>query len=441
MDGFGYRLDASALDVERAGEQSPSRFVRELTRYRYQALGGLFFGVLLPAFIRSFLEPNGVLARSYDNSLIGSLCAVSFGFLIYRKMTAIPGANAITKVIPAFMTSYATVAMFFLICRLDYSRSFLLISIAFAVLWFGFIQQLVAKMRRPKFGYVGDPASLRHAGEASVHFEIMKTTGQASLSPRLPLVVDFQSDVLSRDWENYLSSAVVAGRPVFDSEVFFESTEGRVRIFNLARHAIGQTPSDSIYVPAKRYIDLGVSILALAILSPLMLLIASLIRIDSKGPVFFIQNRIGHRGLPFKMIKFRSMTHGNSNDDRLADTTADHDPRITGVGRFIRTSRLDELPQLLNVALGQMSLIGPRPETIKLSKHYEENIPNYRYRHVVRPGITGWAQVRQGHVSNVDDVGEKLEYDFFYVKNISIWLDLLIVLKTAKVMLTGFGAK
>jgi len=355
-------------------------------------------------------------------------------------MTAIPGANAITNVVPAFMSSYAVVAVFFLICRLDYGRLQLTASFVFAVIWFSFIQMLIASLRRPKFGLVGDSQTFNRSAGANVRFEAMMTPAHAAQRPDLPLVVDFQSNQLTSDWEHYLSEAVVSGRPVFDSEVFFESTQGRVRIFNLAKHAIGQTPSDSIYGPAKRYIDIVVSLVSLIVLLPVFLVVAALIKFDSRGPVFFIQQRIGHRGQTFPMIKFRSMTHLSANAER-SDITTDNDPRVTRIGKFIRPSRIDELPQLINVFLGQMSLIGPRPETLKLSQRYETEIPNYRYRHVVRPGITGWAQVRQGHVSDVGDVSEKLEYDFFYVKNLSVWLDLLIVLKTIKVMLTGFGAK
>ncbi|MEM7663899.1 MAG: exopolysaccharide biosynthesis polyprenyl glycosylphosphotransferase [Pseudomonadota bacterium] len=314
-------------------------------------------------------------------------------------------------------------------------------SIFFAILWFAVIQILVAKLRRPRFGYVGVLQPHRYPREANVRFDIISSPEQAQATPSLPLVVDFQSAPLSRQWENYLSEAVVSGRPVFDSEMFFESTEGRVRLFNLARHPIGQTPTDSIYIPAKRYIDIFVSLVSITLLSPLMLAMIFLIKLDSRGPVFFVQQRIGHRGRVFNMVKFRSMTNSSKSEDPEADITIQKDPRVTRIGRIIRPSRIDELPQLFNVLMGHMSLIGPRPETLKLSKHYEAEIPNYRYRHVVRPGITGWAQVRQGHVSTVGDVTEKLEYDFFYVKNISVWLDLLIVLKTFKVMLTGFGAK
>ena len=126
---------------------------------------------------------------------------------------------------------------------------------------------------------------------------------------------------------------------------------------------------------------------------------------------------------------------------RTSDMTRSDDDRITSVGRFIRKTRIDELPQLINILLGQMSLIGPRPETLNLSEWYEAEIPFYRYRHIVRPGITGWAQVKQGHVTSVDDVREKLEYDFYYVRNFSVWLDFLIVIQTLRVIFTGHGAK
>ena len=121
--------------------------------------------------------------------------------------------------------------------------------------------------------------------------------------------------------------------------------------------------------------------------------------------------------------------------------TRDHDPRITRLGAFLRKSRIDELPQILNILKGEMSWIGPRPEAAPLAEWYESQLPFYQYRHIVPPGITGWAQVNQGHVTDPDDVLDKLHYDFFYIKNFSIWLDMLIVLKTLRTMLTGFGAR
>jgi len=130
-----------------------------------------------------------------------------------------------------------------------------------------------------------------------------------------------------------------------------------------------------------------------------------------------------------------------SKDQRDSAMTKEGDNRITSIGHFLRHSRIDELPQLVNVLKGEMSWIGPRPEAMILSRWYEQEIPFYRYRHIVRPGITGWAQVSQGHVVEVTDVTSKLYYDFYYIKNYSLWIDILIVIRTIRTMMTGFGAK
>jgi lipopolysaccharide/colanic/teichoic acid biosynthesis glycosyltransferase len=175
-----------------------------------------------------------------------------------------------------------------------------------------------------------------------------------------------------------------------------------------------------------------------------MFVLGILIRLDSPGPAIFRQQRIGYGGKPFSMLKFRTMHDRRraSGGDALRESmTLDGDARITRIGRFLRRSRIDELPQLVNVLLGQMSLIGPRPEAVPLSGWYSREVPFYLYRHIVRPGITGWAQVNQGHVAELSDVNLKLHYDFFYIKNFSFWLDLLITMKTVRIVLTGFGAK
>jgi lipopolysaccharide/colanic/teichoic acid biosynthesis glycosyltransferase len=151
---------------------------------------------------------------------------------------------------------------------------------------------------------------------------------------------------------------------------------------------------------------------------------------------------MGYRGTPFTMFKFRTMRHAPvETDARTAAMTRSDDDRITKLGRVLRHYRIDELPQVLNIIRGEMSWIGPRPEAVPLSLWYESELPFYRYRHIVRPGITGWAQVNQGHVADVDEVLWKLHYDFYYIKNFSFWLDLLIVARTIRTVLSGFGAR
>ena len=167
------------------------------------------------------------------------------------------------------------------------------------------------------------------------------------------------------------------------------------------------------------------------------------IRLESAGPAIYRQQRMGFRGKPFTMYKLRSMHIGTESGsaDRDAAITRDNDRRVTRCGRFLRRYRIDELPQVFNILKGEMSWIGPRPEALALSAWYESELPFYRYRHIVRPGITGWAQVKLGHVAQVDQVMEKLHYDFYYIRNFSVWLDILIVASTIRTVIWGFGAK
>jgi lipopolysaccharide/colanic/teichoic acid biosynthesis glycosyltransferase len=173
----------------------------------------------------------------------------------------------------------------------------------------------------------------------------------------------------------------------------------------------------------------------------MMAAIALAIRIDSAGPALFRQQRVGHAGRPIVVYKFRTMHCVEKGDDRDAAMTRNDDDRVTRVGRLLRKLRIDELPQIINILKWQMSWIGPRPEAQVLSVWYTSEIPFYRYRHVVKPGISGWAQVNQGHVAEVDEVHRKLQFDFYYIKYFSPWLDVLIFFRTIKTILTGFGSR
>jgi exopolysaccharide biosynthesis polyprenyl glycosylphosphotransferase len=190
---------------------------------------------------------------------------------------------------------------------------------------------------------------------------------------------------------------------------------------------------------AKRLFDLILAGGAVLLLSPLLALIALAVRLDSGPGVLFRQERVGVDGRTFEVLKFRSM-RATSTESATTWNIA-KDPRVTRVGRFLRKTRIDELPQIFNILMWQMSWIGPRPEAAVLSRWYTSEIPFYRYRHVVKPGISGWAQVNQGHVAEVDEVHRKLQYDFYYIKYFSPWLDVLIVFRTIRTVLSGFGAR
>ena len=190
----------------------------------------------------------------------------------------------------------------------------------------------------------------------------------------------------------------------------------------------------------KRAVDLILSSAMLIALSPLLLLVAVAIKLDSPGPVFFSQMRVGERHRIYRMHKFRSMV---KDAEKLSGPVwaQKNDPRVSRVGRFLRRFRIDELPQLWNVLKGEMSFVGPRPERKEFVQELEGIVPYYRERFSVKPGITGWAQVNFGYCATIRESIEKLNYDFFYIKNMSNLMDLLVMLRTVKILLFGHGVR
>lgn len=197
--------------------------------------------------------------------------------------------------------------------------------------------------------------------------------------------------------------------------------------------------SSDIFRTLRLLVNFAAAVIGLLFAAPLVPFIALAIGLDSRGPVFYRQKRVGHRGKIFHCYKFRSMRPDAESD--IGPTWAgDDDPRITKVGKFLRLSRLDEIPQLWCVLKGDMAFVGPRPERPEFVEWLTEEIPYYGLRHLVRPGITGWAQVRYKYGNTVYDAKEKLQYDLYYIKNASIGLDMLIMFQTIKIVLLGRGA-
>jgi lipopolysaccharide/colanic/teichoic acid biosynthesis glycosyltransferase len=252
---------------------------------------------------------------------------------------------------------------------------------------------------------------------------------------------------LPDEWEAFLADAALAGRIVYQVKQLSESLTGRVELEHLSENSFGSLLPALGYFYLKSVADFLFAVLILPFAIPVMAIASAAILLDDGGPVLFRQRRVGHAGRIFTAYKFRTMRsiddrrERDDDDVRKSLATDDSDPRITRVGRVIRKYRIDELPQIINILLGQMSWIGPRPEPEILTRWFVAEIPYYRYRHVVKPGISGWAQVNLGYVSGVDGINTKLQYDFYYIKYFSPWLDILILFRTIKTMLTGYGSR
>jgi sugar transferase (PEP-CTERM system associated) len=233
------------------------------------------------------------------------------------------------------------------------------------------------------------------------------------------------------------------GIDVEEKEAMYERIAGKIAVQSLrpsylifsrgfAKHPVAAA--------MKRIVDIVMSLVGLALSAPLCLLVALLIRLDSKGPVFFRQERVGQDGEVFRIIKFRTMRVDAEAESGPVWAQA-NDNRVTRIGRILRLTRIDEIPQMFNVLAGKMSFVGPRPERPFFVAELSRDIPFYPLRHTVKPGLTGWAQVNHRYGASIDDAAEKLRYDLYYIKNMGLLFDLNIILRTVGVILFGKGAR
>lgn len=235
-----------------------------------------------------------------------------------------------------------------------------------------------------------------------------------------------------------------AGVHVNDFSSFIERETGRVDLDTVNPSWLifsdGFSSGRALSSVAKRVFDIAASALLLFLTAPVILLFAVLVKLDSKGPAFFRQTRVGLYGQPFDVIKLRSMRL-DAEADGKAQFAQKNDPRVTRIGRFIRKVRIDELPQAWSVLKGEMSFVGPRPERPEFVADLQDKLPYYAERHMVKPGITGWAQINYPYGANLEDSRHKLEFDLYYAKNYTPFLDLLIMLQTLRVVLWHEGAR
>jgi len=329
--------------------------------------------------------------------------------------------------------------------RMYWSRPF--IAVTLGAWLFGALAIRAVRRRRPWMEQVvlitNEKGLVDHLRD-SPHLDVYSVFDPAGDAPTpldldMILVIDLRP-VMSEAMAQFVASSNLAGLRLRSLSSVYEEHTGRLPMVHMAEGWELSAPvSRNQYADFKRSIDFFLTVIT----APLWLFVGGLIwvavKIDSRGPAIYTQDRVGRDGGSFTLYKFRTMVEDAERDGpRFARS---HDNRLTRVGRWLRRSRLDEIPQLWNVLKGDLSLVGPRPERPVWTEQFEETIPFYGYRHLIRPGVTGWAQVNYGYADDEADTVEKLTFDLYYVKHMSLWLDLRVLGSSMWTVLSGFGAR
>lgn len=411
----------------------------------------VFASVMLPSMAamglyqaRSREEPIGMFARVLAAFVLGSILSIIL-FYVFPQLYLGRGVFALTLLFS--LLAIGTVRPLFFQFVNERSPGIRLLILGAGEK----ASSIPTRMRRR-----ADRRGIQIVGFLPAAKEEVHIDESLLLSPSQPLLEvvkahDIDEIVVAQDERRanmdmqQLLECKLAGINIIDLPTLFERQTGQVNL-NLL------TPSwlifsrrfrlDPLSQMLKRTFDLIISLIICILMSPVMLITALAIWIESgfKGPILFRQKRVGENGKPFDVLKFRSMKTDAESDGKARWAT-ENDDRITRVGRFIRKVRIDELPQCWNVIKGEMSFVGPRPERPEFVKELEKSIPYYDVRHVVKPGLTGWAQLCYPYGANEKDAKEKLKFDLYYVKHQSLRFDMIILLSTVEVVLFGKGAR
>lgn len=332
---------------------------------------------------------------------------------------------------------YSVIIATIVMLRIDYSRPYLIHGFLISFIWF-YTTAYIRKNAKKLCLYAIPNFDIEHLRKhKNITLSIVDSSCQLN-NIKHGLVVDLHHN-LTPEQEKFIADCSINNIRVFHSESIREMVEGKVQTHHLSENSIGSLQPNPIYFHVKRVWESILIITSFPVTLPIMAITAILIKLENSGPAIFIQERVGQGGKVFRIYKFRSMTIRPKNAKSKFAT--EEQARVTRIGKVIRKVRIDELPQFFNVLKGEMALIGPRPEQEDFVKQFEKEIPFYGYRHMVKPGITGWAQTVQGYADDVDSTREKLAHDLYYIKHLSVWLDINIVFKTIRTMVTGFGAK
>ncbi|MBS0520554.1 MAG: sugar transferase [Proteobacteria bacterium] len=413
---------------------APQRFIETWI----DAIGGFLFCVVMPVPFYATGEPFTTGFGATEQTILATAFAYTMVWYAGRRLDAFPRATLqgnLSYVAPVATFAYAMIAVVLVLLRSEYSRIQLFGSGTLAMIWMAAIAQLRARYLTRHYAVV--PTSLIAAMPEQLTCKWLEFDDVQNGGIRVDAIVADLGADLTEAQLSALANAAIAGVPVLDRRFILESLTGRTPLGGLTPNEFGALLPSRQYLLVRRAIEIVFTIICLPLLLPLIAFIAIVVRLDSPGPIFFLQPRVGRRGRVFRMVKFRTMYHGAGGPS----FTATKDPRVTRTGGFLRRCRLDELPQLINVLRGDMSWVGPRPEALTLDQQYVREIPHFALRGIVRPGVTGWAQINQGYAHDHDEMRSKLEYDLYYLKHCSLWLDVVIVLRTFAVIFGGTGAR
>ncbi|MFH0976574.1 MAG: sugar transferase [Spirochaetota bacterium] len=289
-------------------------------------------------------------------------------------------------------------------------------------------------------GYLGEKkphSHYKHLGSFKIIDDIIN-----KLNPDAIVIADRR--IIKGDVERSILMSKMRGIYIYDMPAIIEALKGKVPVHHIDDYwviynSFAGLHANQYNIRFKRFMDIVISLVGLILSSPILAVAVIVIKFESKGPVFYRQIRMGLNEHPFEIIKFRSMHHEAEGNGAV--WAAKNDSRITRVGKIIRKLRVDELPQLINVLKGEMTVVGPRPERPEFVEMLKEKIPYYSLRHLIRPGLTGWAQINYPYGASINDTRHKLEYDLYYMRHLTLKMDIAIILKTIKIILFGQGAR
>ena len=431
-------------------------------RKRVAMLSWAFYGICASVLALAMVEQLVPLTRSqiiFVDTLWWSVCAFIATTLLIDRFIHVPAAEGGIWVVFSSAASFASLLVVFGATHSSYSRAALAGAFVLVTAWLFIgirthLRSLVLRLGVPEPAVLELLSSardaLRDARLTHVQADLVETHDVSELLLLDGVVIDRYSEK-SEELRRIITMLKLGGVRIYSADHIHEILTGRLALSHTEDSFLDDSSGRVIYVVIKRMLDvLGASILLIVLCIP-MLVIALALRIENGDRALFLQERVGRAGRLFRMIKFCTMrpvvsdvpaATALSSVPSSAPSSQRHDElRVTKLGRLLRRYRLDELPQIFNVLAGTMSLIGPRPEWVATATDFFERIPHYPYRHLVRPGITGWAQVNQGHVTDLPDAMIKLELDLFYVKHMSFALDLVIGIRTLRTVTTGHGAR